>query len=200
MEPYAVGARELSRAEAFAKEQGFAKAYGSYEELVSDPEANLCMWQRLIPCTMNMRNWRWSMENVLCEKAFTMNAEQARDLTAFAEEKGLLLTEALDLVPSYAEPPDDPGSDRQRSDRKSHFIECQPGLPDHPCGTDDEPGSLRRSAAGLAFIRLILHAWHFRRRSKRFPLPASNGRPVWMRRTASPLLLRMEEWLCCTAP
>ena len=53
VEPYAVGARELSRAEAFAKEQGRS-----------------------------------------------------------------------DLAPLYAEPPDDPGSDRQRSDRKSHFIEC----------------------------------------------------------------------------
>lgn len=41
VEPYAVGARELSRAEAFAKEQGFAKAYGSYEELVSDPDVDL---------------------------------------------------------------------------------------------------------------------------------------------------------------
>lgn len=96
VEPYAVGARELSRAEAFAKEQGFAKAYGSYEELVSDPDVDLVYVAT--PHSMHYEHAKLALEhgkNVLCEKAFTMNAEQARDLTAFAEEKGLLLTEAI---------------------------------------------------------------------------------------------------------
>ncbi len=34
-------------------------------------------------------------KNVLCEKAFTVNADQARKLFALAKEKNLLITEAI---------------------------------------------------------------------------------------------------------
>ena len=40
-ECYAVAARSLERAEAFAAKHEFAKAYGSYEELVKDEEVEL---------------------------------------------------------------------------------------------------------------------------------------------------------------
>lgn len=96
VEPYAVGARELSRAEAFAREQGFEKAYGSYEELVSDPEIDLVYVAT--PHSMHCEHMRLALEhgkNVLCEKAFTMNAGQAEEVIALAEKKGLLLAEAI---------------------------------------------------------------------------------------------------------
>ena len=96
VEPYAVGARELSRAEAFAREQGFEKAYGSYEELVSDPEVDLVYVAT--PHSMHCEHTRLALEhgkNVLCEKAFTMNAGQAEEVIALAEKKGLLLAEAI---------------------------------------------------------------------------------------------------------
>ena len=96
VEPYAVGARELSRAEAFAREQGFEKAYGSYEELVSDPEVDLVYVAT--PHSMHCEHMRLALEhgkNVLCEKAFTMNAGQAEEVIALAEKKGLLLAEAI---------------------------------------------------------------------------------------------------------
>ena len=96
VEPYAVGARELSRAEAFAREQGFEKAYGSYEELVSDPEIDLVYVAT--PHSMHFEHTRLALEhgkNVLCEKAFTMNAGQAEEVIALAEKKGLLLAEAI---------------------------------------------------------------------------------------------------------
>ena len=96
VEPYAVGARELARAEAFAKAEGFAKAYGSYEELVSDPEVDLVYVAT--PHAMHYAHTKLALEhgkNVLCEKAFTMNAEQAGEVIRLAEEKGLLLTEAI---------------------------------------------------------------------------------------------------------
>ena len=96
VEPYAVGARELSRAEAFAREQGFEKAYGSYEELVSDPEIDLVYVAT--PHSMHCEHTRLALEhgkNVLCEKAFTMNAGQAEEVIALAEKKGLLLAEAI---------------------------------------------------------------------------------------------------------
>ena len=38
---YAIAARNLDRAQKFAKEWGFEKAYGSYEELVNDPEVTM---------------------------------------------------------------------------------------------------------------------------------------------------------------
>lgn len=96
IEPYAVGARELSRAEAFAKEQGFEKAYGSYEELVSDPQVDLVYVAT--PHSHHYEHVRLAVEhgkNVLCEKAFTMNAAQAEELFALAAEKNVLLTEAI---------------------------------------------------------------------------------------------------------
>lgn len=96
VEPYVVGARELSRAEAFAREQGFEKAYGSYEELVSDPEIDLVYVAT--PHSMHFEHTRLALEhgkNVLCEKAFTMNAGQAEEVIALAEKKGLLLAEAI---------------------------------------------------------------------------------------------------------
>ena len=40
-ECYAAASRTLKRAEEFAREYGFEKAYGSYEELCEDPEVEL---------------------------------------------------------------------------------------------------------------------------------------------------------------
>lgn len=39
--PYAVAARDITRAQAFADQWHFDKAYGSYEELVADPDVDL---------------------------------------------------------------------------------------------------------------------------------------------------------------
>ena len=41
IECYAVASRNLQRAQAFAEKFGFQKAYGSYEEMLSDPEVEL---------------------------------------------------------------------------------------------------------------------------------------------------------------
>ena len=41
VEAYAVAARDLERAEAFAQKWGFQKAYGSYEEMAADPQVDL---------------------------------------------------------------------------------------------------------------------------------------------------------------
>jgi predicted dehydrogenase len=38
---YAVAARNKDRAEAFAKKHGIEKAYGSYDELINDPEVDV---------------------------------------------------------------------------------------------------------------------------------------------------------------
>lgn len=96
VECHAVGARDLDRAKAFAKKYNFLKAFGSYEELVNDPEVELiyiatphsCHYEHIKLCLENGKH-------VLCEKAFTVNERQAAEVFAMAEQKGLLLTEAI---------------------------------------------------------------------------------------------------------
>ncbi len=93
---YAVAARELERAECFAREYGFEKAYGSYEEMLSDENVDLVYIAT--PHSHHYGHIRLCLEHgkhVLCEKAFTVNAAQAEVVLALAEEKGLLLTEAI---------------------------------------------------------------------------------------------------------
>lgn len=93
---YAVGARDKVRAEAFAKEFDVEKVYGSYEELVSDPDVELIYVAT--PHSHHFEHAKLAIEHgkpVLCEKAFTANAKQARQLLALAEEKGVFITEAI---------------------------------------------------------------------------------------------------------
>lgn len=95
-EAYAAAARELSRARAFAEEYGFAKAYGSYEEMLRDPAIDLVYVAT--PHSHHYEHVKLCLEhgkNVLCEKAFTINAIQAEELLNLAEKKKLLLTEAI---------------------------------------------------------------------------------------------------------
>jgi len=96
IEKYAVACRELSRAEAFAGKWGFEKAYGSYEEMLEDPAVELVYVSS--PHSHHYAHTKLCLEHgkhVLTEKAFTVNAEQARELIRMSEEKGLLLAEAI---------------------------------------------------------------------------------------------------------
>lgn len=96
IELYAVGAREKKRAEEFAQKYGIEKSYGSYEELVKDENIDLIYiatphshhYQHAKLCIENGRN-------ILCEKAFTVNEEQARELFRLAKEKNIFITEAI---------------------------------------------------------------------------------------------------------
>lgn len=93
---YAVAAREKERAEAFAEKFGFAKSYGSYEAMLMDPSVDLVYVAT--PHSLHFEHVKLCLEHgkhVLCEKAFTQNAAQAREILAMAEEKKLLLTEAI---------------------------------------------------------------------------------------------------------
>ncbi len=93
---WAVASRSLEKAEKFAEKYGFEKAYGSYEDLVSDPELDLIYIAT--PHSHHYEHIRLCLEhgkNVLAEKSFTQNAAQAKEVLAMAEEKGLLLTEAI---------------------------------------------------------------------------------------------------------
>lgn len=95
-EVFAVASRDLERAKEFAKKYNILKAYGSYKELVLDPEIELVYIAT--PHSHHFEHIKLCLENgknVLCEKAFTMNAKQAKEIIQLAKEKNLYLAEAI---------------------------------------------------------------------------------------------------------
>ena len=93
---YAVAARDLDRAQAFAAQYGFDKAYGSYEEMLRDPNVELVYIAT--PHSHHFEHMKLCIahdKNVLCEKAFTLNAAQAREIAALAKAKGVYVAEAI---------------------------------------------------------------------------------------------------------
>lgn len=93
---YAVAARDLSRAQAFAQEEGFDKAYGAYEDMLADDQVELVYVAT--PHSHHAEHVKLCVEHgraVLCEKAFTGNARQAEEVLALAKEKGVFVTEAI---------------------------------------------------------------------------------------------------------
>lgn len=96
VELYAVASRSLERAQAFAREEGFACAYGSYEELVQDPAVELVYIAT--PHSHHAAQMELCIDHgkhVLCEKSFTANAAQAEAVLQRARQKGVLVTEAI---------------------------------------------------------------------------------------------------------
>ena len=96
LEKYAVASRTLEKAQDFAEKWGFEKAYGSYEELVKDPEVEVIYVAT--PHSHHYECAKMCLENgkgALVEKAFTVNSKQAKELIQLSEEKNLLLAEAL---------------------------------------------------------------------------------------------------------
>lgn len=94
--PYACASRDEAKAKEFAAKNGFTKAYGSYEELAKDPEVDLIYIAS--PHSHHYEHMKLCIENgknILCEKAFTANAKQAKEILKMAEDKGVLLTEAI---------------------------------------------------------------------------------------------------------
>ena len=93
---YAIASRSIEKAEAFAKEWNVPKAYGSYEEMVSDPDVDLVYIAT--PHSHHHAHAMLALEHgkhVLVEKAFTANAAEAAELLETARTKGLFITEAI---------------------------------------------------------------------------------------------------------
>lgn len=93
---YAVASRSLDKAQAFAERWGVDKAYGSYEEMLQDPQVDLVYVAT--PHSHHAEHTRMCIDHgkaALVEKAFTGNARQAEDVLCYAREKGVLVTEAI---------------------------------------------------------------------------------------------------------
>src|SRR5665811_1358672 len=92
----AVGSRSLEAAQAFATEHGAERAYGSYDDLVADPNIDI-----IYVATPHGRHLEDVIrcfdadKAVLCEKALTLNASQTRTLIDEARARGLFFAEAM---------------------------------------------------------------------------------------------------------
>jgi D-xylose 1-dehydrogenase (NADP+, D-xylono-1,5-lactone-forming) len=96
VELIAVASRDKRRAEAYADEWEIPRAYGSYEDLLADPEIEAVYIS--LPNTMHVE---WSIKaleagkHVLCEKPLTRHPEDAEAAFDAAERTDRLLTEAF---------------------------------------------------------------------------------------------------------
>ena len=93
---HAVASRDLGRAQAFAREQGFAVAHGSYADLVADPEVDVVYVatphpQHLAAAELALR----AGKAVLVEKPVTATLAGAERLVALARATGAFCMEAM---------------------------------------------------------------------------------------------------------
>jgi D-xylose 1-dehydrogenase (NADP+, D-xylono-1,5-lactone-forming) len=92
----AVASRERERAEAYAAEHEIDRAYGSYEDLLADPDV-----EAVYVSLPNSLHVEWSLnaleagKHVLCEKPFTGHPAEAEAAFDAAESAGLVLMEAF---------------------------------------------------------------------------------------------------------
>jgi len=95
-ELYAIAGRSLEKAQAFKEKLGFRVAYGSFDELLADPEVQAVYIP--LPNTMH-REWTIKALNakkhVLCEKPLAPSEEDARAMFDAARANGVYLMEAF---------------------------------------------------------------------------------------------------------
>ena len=92
----AIAGRDMKKAQAYQKEFGFERAYGSYEELLADPDVEAVYIP--LPNTLHFEWTRKALQakkHVLCEKPLVPTAKEAEELFALADENGVILMEAF---------------------------------------------------------------------------------------------------------
>lgn len=92
----AIASRDSQKAKTAAQELGIPKSYGSYEELLSDPEI-----EAVYNPLPNHLHVPWSIraaeagKHVLCEKPIGLNAEEALELLRVRDRAGVKIGEAF---------------------------------------------------------------------------------------------------------
>ena len=95
-EAYAIASRSKEKADAFAEKWKMRKAYGSYSELIADPDVDL-----VYVATPHSHHYDVTREALLAgkpclvEKAFMANHHQAKDIVELAREQKVFLAEAI---------------------------------------------------------------------------------------------------------
>ena len=88
--------RSLDKAEALAKQYGLSQATSDYEAILSNPEVDT-----IYVGTPNHTHYNYAKKallagkHVICEKPFTLHLEEFEELIKLAQEKELLLIEAI---------------------------------------------------------------------------------------------------------
>lgn len=92
----AVGSRSQANADRFAKSFGIAKAHGSYEALVADPDVDIIYIATPHPQHVSAAKLALNAgKHILVEKPFTLNAAEAAEIKDLARDKGLVALEAM---------------------------------------------------------------------------------------------------------
>jgi predicted dehydrogenase len=92
----AVASRDVSRARTFAAEHGIARVHDDYAALVADPELDAVY--NLLPTSAHGRWTRATIDagkHALCQKPFTANAAEAREIAEIAAKSDQVVMEAL---------------------------------------------------------------------------------------------------------
>ncbi|MGP4042496.1 Gfo/Idh/MocA family protein [Gracilibacillus sp. D59] len=95
-EVFAIASRSLDSAKETAKELEIPIAYGTYEELLADPDIDAVY----IPLPNHLHK-KWSIKameagkHVLCEKPIALNAHEAQEMVEASKKAGVVLAEAF---------------------------------------------------------------------------------------------------------
>ena len=92
----AVAARDGSRARAFAAKHGIARVHESYQALIADPDLDAVY--NPLPNGLHGKWTRAALaagKHVLCEKPFTANAAEAREIAGLAAKSDRVVMEAF---------------------------------------------------------------------------------------------------------
>ena len=92
----AVAARDVPRARAFAAKHDIARVHADYDKLIADPELDAVY--NPLPNGLHGRWTRAALaagKHVLCEKPFTANAAEARDIADLAAQSDRVVMEAF---------------------------------------------------------------------------------------------------------
>ncbi len=96
LEILGIASRDATKARAAAEKSGIPRSYGSYEELLADPDID-AVYNPLpnhlhLPWTVKAAE---AGKHVLCEKPITMDTAEARALIAARDRTGVLIGEAF---------------------------------------------------------------------------------------------------------
>ena len=92
----AIASRDQARAEAYAREHGIERSYGSYDALLADEDVDAVYIS--LPNGMHVE---WTMraleagKHVLCEKPLSRHAAPVEQAFAYAQSEGLVLSEGF---------------------------------------------------------------------------------------------------------
>lgn len=101
---YAVGNRTREKAVLFAEKYGIKKVYAQYDEMFTDPEVDAIYITT--PHNTHISFMKQAIANgkhVLVEKAVTLNSRELSEALSLAEEKGVVVAEAMTIfhMPIY---------------------------------------------------------------------------------------------------